>query len=164
VKLDEKTLLHSLIISPNPESSIALLLKLLSACLKSNSKVTQLSRKFLNQLIAPRSTNPSPISTQKMSDIHSVLTIDFDHLEYTLLYSLFFLSFYWCPNLLKFADFLCIWLTSSKSVLTVWRRSASWDICLASHSTVCPSTFGSQSCFLNSDGSITFDLRVGISV
>jgi hypothetical protein len=40
----------------------------------------------------------------------------------------FLLSLCWCSNLLRFAGFLCIWLTSTASVLTVWRRSASWDL------------------------------------
>ncbi|MCH84631.1 hypothetical protein A2U01_0005463 [Trifolium medium] len=37
-------------------------------------------------------------------------------------------------------------------------------ICLCSHSTVVPSTFGSRSCFSDSYGSITFDSRSGVSV
>jgi hypothetical protein len=34
----------------------------------------------------------------------------------------------WYPNLLRFACFLCIRLTSTSSVLIVWRWSASWDL------------------------------------
>ncbi|MCI29989.1 hypothetical protein A2U01_0051198, partial [Trifolium medium] len=37
-------------------------------------------------------------------------------------------------------------------------------ICLCSHSTVVPSTFGSRSCFLDSDGPITFDSRWRVSI
>ncbi|MCI20271.1 hypothetical protein A2U01_0041433, partial [Trifolium medium] len=37
-------------------------------------------------------------------------------------------------------------------------------ICLSSHSTIVPSTSGSRSYFLDSDGPVTFDLRSRVSV
>jgi hypothetical protein len=37
-------------------------------------------------------------------------------------------------------------------------------ICLGSHYAVVSSTFGSGTCFLDSDGPMTFDSRLGVSV
>ncbi|PNY07762.1 hypothetical protein L195_g004266 [Trifolium pratense] len=60
--------------------------------------------------------------------------------------------------------FLVIWLTSTASVLTVLEAVFELRrICLGSHSTVDPSTFGSQRYFLDFDWPITFDSKFGVS-
>ncbi|MCI14487.1 hypothetical protein A2U01_0035618, partial [Trifolium medium] len=60
--------------------------------------------------------------------------------------------------------FLCIWLTFRVGVDCLEADCEPGLIYLGFQSTVAPSIFGSRSCFLDSDGPITFNSRSGVRV